>query len=337
MADPRSTRGGDEQAPRPATAALRELPRAEVLERVVRPESKTVLHLEDNDNFAALIAALLETEQIEVRRARDLATGCAIATDDQLLGAFIDLDLPDAGGLQSVIELRRANPALPIVVLSGKDGALAVKAVSLGAHEWLPKDQVDAPRLARSLELAISRQNAELAMVWAAMHDVLTGLPGRALACEHLTRSLSRARRHGTLVAVLFADLDRFKAINDRLGHAAGDHVLADVARRLVASVRPHDLVARWGGDEFVVIADSLGDVEEARHLADRLRDGTAKPLPHTQGPLIVEVTVGVAIGRDAQPNELVEQADLAMLRGKRDGTGIAVMPPGGFARDGAA
>jgi diguanylate cyclase (GGDEF)-like protein/PAS domain S-box-containing protein len=158
-----------------------------------------------------------------------------------------------------------------------------------------------------------------LRMSHLAQHDVLTGLPNRMLLADRLDRAIAVARRHGTMLAVLFLDLDHFKRINDRLGHAAGDEVLQSVARRLVASVRRSDTVSRHSGDEFVVLLSEVACAEDAANSADNLLAAIAVPQFIEGRNLRVTASAGVSVypsdGLDA--GTLLKKADLALLRAK--------------------
>lgn len=152
-----------------------------------------------------------------------------------------------------------------------------------------------------------------------AQHDFLTGLPNRLLLTDRLDRAIAAARRHGSSLAVLFMDLDRFKQINDCLGHAAGDQVLQSVASRLVAGVRDSDTVSRYGGDEFVVLLTEVACAEDAAFSADILLATIAVPHRVEDRDLHVTATVGIGVypadGADAET--LLNKADLALLRAK--------------------
>ena len=158
-----------------------------------------------------------------------------------------------------------------------------------------------------------------LRMSHLAQHDVLTGLPNRMLLTDRLDRAIAAAARHGSKLAVLFMDLDRFKAINDRLGHAAGDLVLQLVASRLMAGVRRSDTVSRLGGDEFVVLLSELACAGDAVRAADALCAKIA--VPHRIEGRNLRVTASVGIGdfptdgTDAET--LLKKADLALLGAK--------------------
>jgi diguanylate cyclase (GGDEF)-like protein len=174
--------------------------------------------------------------------------------------------------------------------------------------------------------------------LYRALHDPLTGLANRGLLMEQLGQALARARRRPGSVAVLFLDLDRFKVVNDSLGHAAGDDLLVEVARRLERVMRSADTVARLGGDEFVVLAEDVGGVDEALSLARRLREAVAVPMPVGSGQrLVITASVGIAVsapdadpGADdddarsggvvATPSSLLWDADVAMYRAKDSG-----------------
>ena len=169
-------------------------------------------------------------------------------------------------------------------------------------------------------------------MAWRALHDELTGLANRALLYDRLEGSLAAADvEGGGPYAVLFCDLDGFKAVNDRFGHSVGDALLVSAATRLAAVMREHDMVARWGGDEFVVLADGL-DGAPVLEFAERLRSAVANPfeLIDDEGrPITVNVTlsVGVAMAGSSAPTVL-RLADLALYEAKRRGRNRVVNAP---------
>ena len=158
-----------------------------------------------------------------------------------------------------------------------------------------------------------------------AIHDPLTGLPNRALLMDRLEHALGRLARTRGSVAVLFIDLDRFKAINDTRGHETGDAVLAAAAHRLDETVRAGDTVGRLGGDEFVVIAEDLPGDSRAEVLADRVVDAFTLPLAAGEEEVLVGASVGVVVaGPDERPTpeRLLREADTAMYRAKEAGRG---------------
>jgi len=158
-----------------------------------------------------------------------------------------------------------------------------------------------------------------------ALHDALTGLPNRHLFMERLARAvLQERRREGYLFAVLFLDLDRFKVVNDSLGHSVGDELLVAVAGRLRNSVRETDTVARFGGDEFAVLLDDIGAVEDAVRAADRMQQALAAPVSLSGYEVFTSASIGIALSSTAygRPDHLLRNADMAMYRAKAAGTG---------------
>ena len=158
-----------------------------------------------------------------------------------------------------------------------------------------------------------------------ALHDVLTGLPNRALIYDRLTQMLAAAKRRGLAVAALYIDLDDFKDVNDSLGHRAGDELLQVVAGRLDSLVRGQDTVGRVGGDEFVLMAEITDEPGMARLLAQRVLDVMLQPIELGSIPgrlLNIGTSIGIAVGTGGDPGELLRNADLALYRAKATGKG---------------
>jgi diguanylate cyclase (GGDEF)-like protein/PAS domain S-box-containing protein len=155
-----------------------------------------------------------------------------------------------------------------------------------------------------------------------ALHDPLTGLANRVLLLDRLEHALARARRHPSHLAVLYLDLDRFKTVNDNLGHEVGDRLLGVVARRLQDTMRPSDSVARLGGDEFAAVLPDLHDADEALRIADRVLAAIAEPVDLGEGALVITASIGVAAAGtgEASAAELLRRADFAMYAAKDRG-----------------
>ncbi|MBX9634536.1 MAG: diguanylate cyclase [Magnetospirillum sp.] len=155
-----------------------------------------------------------------------------------------------------------------------------------------------------------------------AHHDNLTGLPNRNLLNDRMNHALARVRRHGGRMAVLYVDLDRFKPINDTLGHEAGDHVLREVSRRLASCVRSSDTIARVGGDEFVVVVEEITRSGEAALVARKIIETLAKPIDYEGNACQIGASVGVAVFPDDgnSMEEVCKAADIAMYRIKHSG-----------------
>jgi diguanylate cyclase (GGDEF)-like protein/PAS domain S-box-containing protein len=162
-----------------------------------------------------------------------------------------------------------------------------------------------------------------------ALRDPLTGLHNRHFLIPHLREALDRCARGTNPLAVLFLDLDGFKAVNDTLGHEAGDEVLRVTAQRLDQALRRHDVVTRLGGDEFVAVTEEVGTRHNAEDVARRMLEATAMPIPIGDGEVVVLPSIGVAFVEPERapqlaPDELIREADAAMYVAKRGGSGLA-------------
>jgi diguanylate cyclase (GGDEF)-like protein/PAS domain S-box-containing protein len=170
-----------------------------------------------------------------------------------------------------------------------------------------------------------ARKAVEQQLAWLAMHDDATGLPNRHLFLDRIESALASARRHQATIAVLFIDLDDFKPVNDTLGHAAGDALLAGVARRIEGCLRGEDTAARIGGDEFAVLLREVHDLAGAMLVADRLRAALATPFAILEGVTVhISSSIGLALSDAGQPGTtpegLLRRADDAMYQAKRGG-----------------
>ena len=193
-----------------------------------------------------------------------------------------------------------------------------------GVTAFAPDEIAFLEATANVLADAIERRRAEEEMQRQGLHDPLTGLPNRTLFMDRLSLALSHAVRRKTSVAVLFIDLDRFKLVNDSLGHGAGDELLCLLAVRLNEVLRPGDTVARFGGDEFCVICDDLADPELAISIAQRMTAALARPFAVGTSEQFVSASVGIAVATDLDrtAEDLVGEADAAMYRAKENGRG---------------
>ncbi|WP_019021277.1 diguanylate cyclase domain-containing protein [Thioalkalivibrio sp. ALE23] len=184
----------------------------------------------------------------------------------------------------------------------------------------ISRDADGRPQRVLGMVRDITRDKRSEERLWhQAHHDLLTGLPNRSLLQEHLRQALSRARRNGTRLALLVCDLDGFKPVNDRLGHDAGDVVLVTVAARLRSGVRESDVVARVGGDEFVLLLEAVGGPEDVRAVGRKLHQRFAEPVEINQEAVRVGLSLGAAIYPDdgERAEELLQQADHAMYVAK--------------------
>ena len=191
---------------------------------------------------------------------------------------------------------------------------LGLLTVAAAAFAWRRWGEANA-ELARREELQRELEHR-------ATHDALTDLPNRVLFMDRLEHAIERAIREGAVIAVLFLDLDGFKAVNDSFGHAAGDGLLAQVAERLRRCVRSADTVSRIGGDEFVVLLESIESAEQVVEVAVRISESLGVPFVLEGGEASVSASIGVALDGITQreAEDLVREADHAMYRAKGAG-----------------
>jgi len=293
----------------------------------------------------ALIRLLLvEDDPGDSLRIRHLLEGCEEASFvieqasevEQALGmlqkgrysvVLLDLSLPEGSGLDVLARAQVAAESVPIIAMSShEDDEQALSALRLGAQDCLPKGRVEQRRLVRALRHAVERHRllAQLQFArhrehYVATHDMLTGLPNRIHFQEQLRRMLAYADRVGRQIAILFLDLDRFKTINDSLGHPAGDELLRRVAERLCPLIRRSDLMARLGGDEFVIALQGIDRDHAPARVAQQILERLAKPFVLASGEHWITGSIGIAASpRDGTDVEsLVRNADTAMYRAK--------------------
>ncbi|PSB32177.1 EAL domain-containing protein [Stenomitos frigidus] len=189
-------------------------------------------------------------------------------------------------------------------------------------RSWSSNEESILVAMAASIGGALKRQQAETTIRYQAFHDLLTGLPNRMLFNDRLPLALANASRTDTALAVMFLDLDRFKTINDTLGHAIGDQLLQGVALRLAHCLREGDTIARWGGDEFTLLLPQIGSAEDAAKAAQRLGEALKPGFDLETHELHISCSIGIALyphdGEDAQT--LLKHADAALYRVKEQG-----------------
>ena len=226
---------------------------------------------------------------------------------------FDDTALLAEMGIRSGVSVRIRGKAGPLGVL----GAHATDDHRFSAHHLAFLQSV-----ANILGAAIERAAAEALLRHRALHDDLTGLPNRTLLLDRLEHAL--ARRESGALAVLFVDLDDFKSVNDTLGHQVGDRLLRDIAPRITRAVRPADTVARFGGDEFVILCEDLTGHGDALRVAGRVRASFDEPFDVGGSPRQITGSIGVAVTLDgsADATALIRDADAALYRAKDQGRG---------------
>jgi diguanylate cyclase (GGDEF)-like protein/PAS domain S-box-containing protein len=224
-------------------------------------------------------------------------------------------------------------------IVTGKRNAFQLEACchdATGTEMWvllravLERDVAGAPEcVVAMIENITDRKRAESELMrqaeineYQALHDPLTGLPNRILFTDRIGHAILQAQRNNTKLAVALIDLDRFKEINDSLGHSAGDQVLISVGERMATALRASDTVARLGGDEFGLVLPELSDMDALLPVLERMQEGLEEPIHVQSLPIGIEASIGIAIypdhGHDAQT--LIQRADIAMYEAKRDG-----------------
>jgi diguanylate cyclase (GGDEF)-like protein/PAS domain S-box-containing protein len=195
--------------------------------------------------------------------------------------------------------------------------------VWVSASASLVRDVNDQPMyIVCQIEDIGERRASGEALAHQAVHDPLTGLPNRLHFVDRLGRELARAEQRRERVAVLFLDLDRFKVVNDSLGHSAGDRLLVAVADRLKATMGPTDVVARFGGDEFTILCSEVTSEETVELIAERIAEAIARPVALMEGEVFVTASIGIALSGTTgdSPETLLRNADAAMYRAKERG-----------------
>jgi diguanylate cyclase (GGDEF)-like protein/PAS domain S-box-containing protein len=202
-----------------------------------------------------------------------------------------------------------ASARLGAVVVLRRDRALPT-----------PSERTLLASAANLAAIAIARDRAQTLLAHQATHDSLTGLPSRELALDRLRRIGLRPRVGGARTAVLFLDIDRFKVLNDSVGHGAGDQLLVAMADRLRSAMRPGDLIARFGGDEFVMVCERIGTELDAYALANRILEVVQAPFSIDGSEVVVTASIGIAMGDDRAPETVLRDADAAMYLAKDRG-----------------
>lgn len=179
-----------------------------------------------------------------------------------------------------------------------------------------------AQHLILQIQDITERKEAEARVQHAAYHDTLTGLPNRALFSDRLSLAIARSQRRNHQFAVLFLDLDRFKVVNDSLGHTLGDQLLVEVSRRVERCLRKVDTVARLGGDEFAVLLDGITGPQDAIHIAERILESISNSCDLNGHEVVTSVSIGIAFSHTGynSPGDILRDADTAMYRAKSNG-----------------
>ena len=284
-----------------------------------------ILLVEDDSDDADFLRLSLSQKNgaAHVTRTAQLADAVTALDNDKFDVVLLDLNLPDGRGADCVARIQEANSLVPIVVLSGQgDEDYAVEILNKGVQDYLVKWEGDGRAILRAIRYAIERKRAEVRVNFLARHDALTGIPNRQYLRDQLGQATSRALRGHRTMALLLLDLDRFKTVNETLGHEAGDMLLRAVVQRLTGSVREGDLISRLGGDEFAVLLEDIEGPLEAETVASNIVAAFQEPFDVGGRQVTVTASVGVTVcpADGKEPVALLNNADIAMYQAKDRG-----------------
>lgn len=288
-----------------------------------RPLNLLLVEADDSasDHVTGLLAAA--GDRFAVHHVQELSQALAQLARGGMDVVILNLDLPDSSGLSTFERLSAFAPTVPVIVLTETDEVdedVALASVQGGAQDFLVVGELTTGRLGRSVVHAVERHRLLTALRSLSLIDDLTGLYNRRGFGDLGDQYLKLARRSGRGLTLIFLDVDRFKTINDTLGHHVGDRALLRIADILRASFRASDLIARLGGDEFAVLAPEASD-EPPEFLVNRVRSAIQDFNEHGRDPYHLSVSIGTARytgDASARLDDLVAEADAIMYREKR-------------------
>ena len=286
-----------------------------------------VLIIEDDPDDVYLIREYLGQDAIkgyDINACHCLSDSLNLLAEDRFDIILLDLGLPDASELEALELLLKNEIHTPIIVLTINDDQYGETAIRAGAADYLPKKLANTVLLSRSIRYSIERNHLLLKLHDRAERDVLTGLPNRAMIYDKLDFMIAQCERSGTHFSLVMMDFDDFKEINDTHGHRYGDQLIKEFSNRLKGLIRKSDYVARYGGDEFLMIVANYATEEELITLIERKQEKLAKPYTlMVDGQSFsqnIKISFGVMQWRPGiTAPMMLEKADQAMYRSKRN------------------
>lgn len=302
------------------------------IEEARRDSITLLLVVEDDPTANRLVEVLARPDGVRyaITRVLRVEDALLLLAETPFDAMLLDLSVHEGPGLDSLMRASAATRSIPVVVLTyQRDEATVLKAARAGAQDCLSRGEVTPELISRTIVHAIERHRilqdlteAKQRQRFLATHDSLTELPNRYSFMQQLGPMLHAAKRRGTKLAVMFFDLDGFKAINDNLGHGVGDELLTDVARRLRKAIRKCDLIARIGGDEFLAAIQDVEEDEAPRKVAEAIRRDIERPY-HLEGhECWISASIGISLfpRHGEHPEQLIQSADTAMYQAKNSG-----------------
>jgi two-component system, cell cycle response regulator len=292
----------------------------------------SILIVDDQESNVSLLEQLLSAAgYTHVTSTMNPRGVCAMHRENNYDLILLDLQMAGMDGFQVMVGLKTSQSAsyLPVIVLTAEPEH-KLRALQAGAKDFISKpfDLIEVKtRIHNMLEVRLlykELENSNKVLEQKALHDSTTGLPNRDLFNDRLAHAIAMAKRHAWTLAVMFLDLDRFKYINDTHGHAVGDKVLQEVAKRLSGHARDEDTVCRNGGDEFLYLLINPQGSENIRRIADTLLQTISQPIDAGDLKPIIKASIGIAVYPDdgTTGEQLIRNADAAMYRAKESVSG---------------
>ena len=287
----------------------------------------SILIVDDQESNVSLLEQLLgEAGYTHVASTMNPQEVCALHRKNGYDLILLDLQMPGMDGFQVMVGLKtiESDSYLPVIVLTAQSGH-KLRALQAGAKDFISKpfDLLEVKtRIHNMLEVRLlykKLENYNKVLEQRTLHDSTTGLPNRDLFDDRLTHAIALAKRHTWMLAVMFLDLDRFKCINDTHGHAVGDGVLKEVAKRLIQHTRDEDTVCRNGGDEFLYLLMNPQGSENIERIANTLLKTIGKPIDMGDLQPVIKASIGIAIYPEngTTGEQLIRNADTAMYLAK--------------------
>ncbi len=288
------------------------------------PKPMTILVAEDDEILLTLLSRFLRQNgytPIDTENGAEAVRMFMEHTPDLVL---LDANMPVMDGFQACVQIKKSinGAKTPVIMVTAlADDGSVDRAFEAGAEEYVTKP-IHWAVLRQRIRLLIERRRAEEKIYFQAHFDSLTKLPNRSLFMDRLKQSLKLSRRNKQILSLLFIDLDRFKWVNDNMGHSAGDQLLQEAAARLTACVRQSDTIARLGGDEFTAILPNTNYPLDPEVVAKKIIKSLSRPFELEEGTASISASIGItAYPHDAEEmNILLRNADHAMYIAKGKG-----------------